>query len=400
VSALMRKARAAHMQAIGEGKVLQISGPRGSGKTETFKDTCHMLGRVPFAIDASDDINVMNVQVAECIQKNTGGCPCEFCVVIDEASLCPAEVLSSVIDTLQRAGALVCVTFNPYIEGRHEVKLQDAICLEFTPCALDTYADAFLCAEGFAEMELAAKFNAVFVACKEHCTTRPSYEFNMRTMKIAAQAAGMAGRAVNFTNESKILANALAESFITPAIGPDKDVVKGVLEAEFGQVDVPDACMGKDATRVAAMVSQVARLRRCVCVTGKGHLKEHVDAISKAMDAESILVSEGEAGATSAGGCVGDFKERRSASLSADSPALVKAIKETMTKVGPVNIFLQGPLDDKALAPLLGGEVQFYTTSDGETLEFVPNMKFIILLNDCSTLTHMVPNLGCVGVGA
>jgi len=398
VTPLTRKSRVAYMKALSDGKVLQYQGPPGSGKTETFKDTCRMLGQEAVVYSLSQEFTV------DCftpvIKEKGGRGRANFCIVLDEANRCSPEVLNKVLDDLQKAGAFVCVTMNPGLEGGAEVKIEGVVSLDFTVPGFVKIVEVMLACEGFTEAtELAPKFMAATTACGEKCSKHASYDFGLRALRGIVRAAALVGKAANWANESQSVALALVQALHVRALGSDKDVVKAELEVVFGSVEVPEAFLGKDAAAVAAMVAEVAKFRHGVCVTGDVDVNECVDAINKAMCSESILVSlEDDAAARAVGGGIDAVWAR----LSDPASGFVKAFREAMVKEGPVNLVIQGALDQEAMESMntLLDDNKVFITSSGERLNAIATMRFIFF-NDCSKWSPAtVSRLGCVGLSA
>merc|ERR1740139_410458 len=215
---------------------------------------------------------------------------------------------------------------------------------------------------------------AVTAACGEKCSKHASYDFGFRALRGIVRAAALVGKAANWANESQSVALALVQALHVRALGSDKDVVKAELEVVFGSVEVPEA-LGKDAAAVAAMVAEVAKFRHGVCVTGDVDVNECVDAINKAMCSESILVSlEDDAAARAVGGGI-DAVRALSADARLCDPAsgFVKAFREAMVKEGPVNLVIQGALDQEAMESMntLLDDNKVFITSSGERLNAI-----------------------------
>merc|ERR1740139_1354846 len=239
---------------------------------------------------------------------------------------------------------------------------------------------------------------AVTTACVEKCSKHASYDFGLRALRGIVRSAALVGKAANWANESQSVALALVQALHVRALGSDKDVVKAELEVVFGSVEVPEA-LGKDAAAVAAMVAEVAKFRHGVCVTGDVDVNECVDAINKAMCSESILVSlEDDAAARAVGGGIDAVRAR----LCDPASGFVKAFREAMVKEGPVNLVIQGALDQEAMESMntLLDDNKVFITSSGERLNAIATMRFIFF-NDCSKWSPAtVSRLGCVGLSA
>ncbi|PFH38701.1 hypothetical protein BESB_010430 [Besnoitia besnoiti] len=209
-----------------------LSGPAGTGKSETIKDLAKILGLpcVVFNCSRELDFRMMARLFSGFAQAGTWGC-------LDEFNRIDVEVLSVVaqqikkIQTALRAHLEVFefegeeipldarygifVSINPGYAGRAE--LPENLKSLFRPVAMVTpdlarIAEVTLFASGFRTAgTLARKMAALFEAAEKQLSSRPHYDFGMRAVKtVLMRAASLKEEQPDTSDEDYLLASAVA----------------------------------------------------------------------------------------------------------------------------------------------------------------------------------------------
>jgi len=367
---LTRLARKAQLEAMMTGKIYCGHGPPGTGKTETVKDTCHMLGLNAVAVSTDDLMTHPSLGCLEEAKKSGPNCP----IVFDEFNRASAENMERIIAAC--GDTFTCVTMNPGCPGRHEIpeilraKMVDQ---PFSVPDMTVIIQVLLGSEGITDCDaLGAKVFACVQACKEKCSKQSHYDFGLRFIKKLVDFVGLVGRTSGFDDETKLVATAAGTQLFKQSSTEDKEIVRAEVREAFGHdLEVPGAwrTAGLDAT--AAMVASTAQTRHGVCVVGCADPDACIAAIERAMGAESIIV-EGDA-----------------AGLHGDDAPFTAAYKAAMEKTTPVNVVLKMPLDADALEPLntVLDDNKILTTPNGGRFGMTRYMRIIILTENCGAWT-------------
>ncbi|KFG50928.1 ATPase family associated with various cellular activities (AAA) domain-containing protein, partial [Toxoplasma gondii p89] len=238
-----------------------LSGPAGTGKTETVKDLAKAVGVacVVFNCSADFDCNLTARLFSGLAQTGAWSC-------LDEFNRMDVEVLSVVaqqmrsVQTAAHAGLeefefegreirlnkrfAVFASMNPDYSGRSD--LPENLKSLFRPVAmvapdLARIAEVTLFASGFRTAEsLAKKLVTVFEAAATQLSQQPHYDFDMRTVKsVLARAASLKEKSWNSSDEEFLLLTALKAATLPRLVEADETPFLGLLADAF-----PDSSVG------------------------------------------------------------------------------------------------------------------------------------------------------------
>ena len=246
-----------------------VSGPAGTGKTESTKDLAKALGQLCIVYNCSEQITyrMLSRFLSGLVQQGAWSC-------FDEFNRIDIEVLSVVAQQLQmiklaqvtaakdflfegrrisvKSGFGVFVTMNPGYAGRTE--LPDNLKILFRPVAMmiPDYAmisEIMLLAEGFQEgTRLSRKIVQLYKLASEQLSTQQHYDFGLRALKSVLLSAGEIRRKADSEtkpeieralDEDVILIQAMTESNLPKLVAADTSLFKALISDLFPDVSPP-----------------------------------------------------------------------------------------------------------------------------------------------------------------
>ncbi|KAG8432457.1 hypothetical protein GDO86_016919 [Hymenochirus boettgeri] len=275
-----------------------LSGPAGTGKTETTKDLGRALGIMVYVFNCSEQMDyksIGNIYKGLC-QTGVWGC-------FDEFNRISVEVLSVVavqVKTIQDAirhkkkrfyflGEMIelkttvgiFITLNPGYAGRAE--LPENVKALFRPCAMvipdfELICEIMLVAEGFVEARmLARKFISLYTLCRQLLSKQDHYDWGLRALKSVLVVAGSLKREDRSRPEDQVLMRALRDFNLPKIVTNDVAIFLGLINDLFPMLDVPR----QRDVKLEQMVRQsVAEL----------HLQPEENFILKITQLEELLV--------------------------------------------------------------------------------------------------------------
>jgi len=254
---LTKEVRRAFFHAfVGGADVLLLDGPAGTGKTETCRDICHMLGRNPRVVSGSDPANASTDWLKELAQPGN-------VVIIDEANRMPRSVLEDAVRIFRDANIPLCFTHN---SQRPEGCLKDFLggFCSYVPMRapeMPRVLSAMFASEGFQEADnLGDRLNGLFDYFRSHCTKQPYYDWGLRKMKTVTREAGRAARSAHFSDERQMVTAAIQSSLASSMAPIDQSVfVQGIL-GHFGAdafvpMPIPTDFWNAAATKISRTVT-------------------------------------------------------------------------------------------------------------------------------------------------
>lgn len=390
-TSLSREARRGIFQAMTGGEAFVATGPAGTGKTETVKDTVRMLGMSAIVLDGADpQLDAAAVRTAVAAAKKAHPLAP---VVVDAVHRVPAERIADVVhaatDGHTRFAAFTATA------GYRLPEACAANCVRQPMTAPDPtrIVQVLLASEGFTECDaLGAQLVRLFGACRARCSQQHHYDFGLRALKGVCRAAGAVGHAQGFAEAEAVTVAETAALRLWVAFTPaDRTVLRDAVFAEvFGRtLDAPAAWgSGRRWADVGAMVSAAAVLRHGVAVVGCGptDVGKCVAAVERATGGRSIVVDVG--GGEAAGRIVETV-------YGAAAGTFTAAFREAIAGAGGderVNIIVTGDAlrtdGAKVLEPLhsvLDDHKTLRLPETGEELRMTAQMRVVIITPDCAS---------------
>lgn len=287
VTPLSRECRRAFFAAWSAKKVYVASGPAGTGKTETVRDTARDIGYDAIVINGSE----LSGDKAQAALKTIGEAK-NAIVILDEANCPETAQVEAVHKACKDAGVLLCATLNPGYKGRPELPGcmkgdQNAVVTQMTLPDLALIESVMLSCEGFVECDdLSVKFNSLFSALREKTTSQEHYDYGMRAAKSGIQFAGACLRKAGASSDEKqVLAQCLRNSLWTALTATDRPVALSLITENL--VDpgpLPEGYDASGAACIAAMLPAQLMIRHGVMVLGQS---EQADSLVGAITAAS-----------------------------------------------------------------------------------------------------------------
>mmetsp|Transcript_30408 Transcript_30408/g.50321 ORF Transcript_30408/g.50321 Transcript_30408/m.50321 type:complete len:511 (-) Transcript_30408:178-1710(-) len=384
---LSRKARANLIEALMTGKIYSAAGPPGTGKTETIKDTFHMLGMTPSVVNSTDRVREAPTECIEAALTSGGkNCP----VIFDDFNRIRADVMAAVAE--ETAGHTFCtLTYNPgCVEGSklpEALKARRIIETPMTVPAIEQIVQVSLSCEGFLRCdELGKKLAAVVDACRQKMSKAYHYDHGMRFVKWLVKAAGAAGRSRGFNDEAQIVVDVLGTTFYTRGLPADREISLVQIKESFGiPATIPhdfEAAVSLEA-RVAAMVAAIAKTRHGIGIVGAQDIESTVSAIDSVMGSESLVVRAAPD------------------KLFGEHGAFTQAFMTAAQKTKLVNIVIATPLDAQAaerLHTVLDDNKKLKTGPDGShEIKMTPHMCVLLFDKDFATFSPaLISRVGMV----
>ncbi|KAM9820319.1 LOW QUALITY PROTEIN: dynein axonemal heavy chain 2 [Neosynchiropus ocellatus] len=240
-----------------------LTGPAGTGKTETVKDLGKALGIHVVVVNCSEglDYRAMACLVSGLAQTGAWGCFDEFdrinvevLSVVAQQVLSVLSALSSRLEQLQFGGQLirlvgscgVFITVKPGCPGH--VDLPDDLKSMFRPVAMvmpDSMliAEVTLLGEGFQDCKtLAKKVSTLHSLALQLLSRQDHYDFGLRALSCLLRHAGRKRRCCpDVSDEEEILLMAVKDMHLAKLTSADLPVFAGLLQDLFPSVDAPAA---------------------------------------------------------------------------------------------------------------------------------------------------------------
>lgn len=289
VTSLTRQVRRDFFNAFSEEKVLLLSGPAGTGKTETFKDTCKLIGRECGVIRCFADLNESQVSRFLDEYQDQGVC-------FDEINKLSGNIQQKFISLAMKKTKLVAATFNPQHGGVALAK--DLVVMRsMTRPKYDVLYQCMLGHEGFIDCDaLGNKLHLALETMHTKMSKEAHYDFGLRLGKTIARTAGIIARKDSFADESDSLSNAIVSCVFIRSTSADKEIALEVISSIFNDdfdIEVPKIWTSDGPAAVGAMVAETAKIRHGICVIKADDIDASVAAIEKCTDAKSIEVVHG-----------------------------------------------------------------------------------------------------------
>ncbi|KAM4626866.1 dynein axonemal heavy chain 11-like [Discoglossus pictus] len=274
-----------------------LSGPAGTGKTETTKDLGRSLGVMVYVFNCSEQMDyksIGNIYKGLC-QTGVWGCFDEFNrISVEVLSVVAVQVktiqdairhkkrrfyfLGETIDLKPAIG--IFITLNPGYAGRAE--LPENVKALFRPCAMvipdfELICEIMLVAEGFVDARLLSrKFISLYTLCRQLLSKQDHYDWGLRAIKSVLVIAGSLKREDRSRPEDQVLMRALRDFNLPKIVTNDVTIFLGLINDLFPLLEVPR----KRDVKLEQMVRQsIAEL----------HLQPEENFILKIMQLEELL---------------------------------------------------------------------------------------------------------------
>ncbi|KAM8871594.1 dynein axonemal heavy chain 2 isoform 7-T7 [Synchiropus picturatus] len=238
-----------------------LTGPAGTGKTETVKDLGKALGMHVVVVNCSEglDYRAMAGLFSGLAQTGAWGCfddfqriKVEVLSVVAQQVLSVLSALSSRLEQLQFGGRLIrlvgsCGVFITVKPGcAAHADLPDDLKSMFRPVAMlmpdsTLIAEVTLLAEGFKDCKtLAKKVSTLHSLALQLLSRQDHYDFGLRALGCLLRHAGRKRRACpDVSDEEEILLVAVKDMHLAQLTSADLPVFTGLLQDLFPSVDAP-----------------------------------------------------------------------------------------------------------------------------------------------------------------
>ncbi|XP_018092353.2 dynein heavy chain 11, axonemal-like [Xenopus laevis] len=274
-----------------------LSGPAGTGKTETTKDLGRSLGIMVYVFNCSEQMDyksIGNIYKGLC-QTGVWGCFDEFNRISVEVLSVVAVQVKTIQDAIRhkkkrfyflgetielKTTIGIFITLNPGYAGRAE--LPENVKALFRPCAMvipdfELICEIMLVAEGFVDARmLARKFISLYTLCHQLLSKQDHYDWGLRAIKSVLVVAGSLKREDRSKPEDLVLMRALRDFNLPKIVTNDVAIFLGLINDLFPMLEVPR----KRDVKLEQMVRQsVAEL----------HLQPEENFILKITQLEELL---------------------------------------------------------------------------------------------------------------
>ncbi|CAE8586299.1 unnamed protein product [Polarella glacialis] len=229
VTPLARTARKTFFEAKTSGKMLMFKGPAGTGKTETFNDTCRELG-VKACISSFSEGATSAEDVKKFLASGKYVC-------IDSVESMAPDVVSALPGLVKESGSFVCVSCNAETLKGSEGWADACVVLDFTLPPLAPIWDALLSCEGFVG---SGKLGDKLAACLEAVKASEFFKKDEKDKNLVrfansmVQAMGQAARVTGYDDEDKIVGQQAFKSMLSIMEEAGKDSLKGLVKEHLG----------------------------------------------------------------------------------------------------------------------------------------------------------------------
>ncbi|XP_063285477.1 dynein axonemal heavy chain 11-like [Pelobates fuscus] len=274
-----------------------LSGPAGTGKTETTKDLGRSLGIMVYVFNCSEQMDyksIGNIYKGLC-QTGVWGCFDEFNRISVEVLSVIAVQVKTIQDAIRhkkkrffflgetielKTTVGIFITLNPGYAGRAE--LPENVKALFRPCAMvipdfELICEIMLVAEGFVDARmLARKFISLYTLCRQLLSKQDHYDWGLRAIKSVLVVAGSLKREDRSRPEDQVLMRALRDFNLPKIVTNDVTIFLGLINDLFPLLEVP---RNRDVT-LEQMVRQSI---------GELHLQPEENFILKITQLEELL---------------------------------------------------------------------------------------------------------------
>ncbi|KAJ7345633.1 hypothetical protein JRQ81_001583, partial [Phrynocephalus forsythii] len=237
-----------------------LSGPAGTGKTETTKDLGRSLGMMVYVFNCSEQMDyksIGNIYKGLC-QTGVWGCFDEFNRISVEVLSVVAVQVKTIQDAIRhkkkrfnflgemielKATVGIFITLNPGYAGRAE--LPENLKALFRPCAMvipdfELICEIMLVAEGFVDARLLSrKFICLYKLCRELLSKQDHYDWGLRAIKSVLVVAGSLKREDRSKPEDQVLMRALRDFNLPKLVANDVPIFLGLINDLFPFLEVP-----------------------------------------------------------------------------------------------------------------------------------------------------------------
>lgn len=228
--------RAFFHAAFGRADVLLVDGVAGTGKTETCRDICHMLGMTHAVMNASKTRPTDAIEWLKAAQPGS-------MLIIDEAHHFSRTAIEDAVRRARDAHVTLCFTSNAQQKGDNLTNLAEVVgsVCAYAHTEVPPYPiviSSMLACEGLQQADnLGNRLNGLFDYLKANCSKQHYYDWGLRKLKNVVSEAGRAARSASFADERQILTAAVQASCASGLAPIDESVLfRGLLD-HFG----PDA---------------------------------------------------------------------------------------------------------------------------------------------------------------
>ncbi|KAM4697873.1 dynein axonemal heavy chain 11-like [Rhinophrynus dorsalis] len=237
-----------------------LSGPAGTGKTETTKDLGRSLGIMVYVFNCSEQMDyksIGNIYKGLC-QTGVWGCFDEFNRISVEVLSVVSVQLKTIQDAIRhkkkrfhflgetidlKTTIGIFITLNPGYAGRAE--LPENVKALFRPCAMvipdfELICEIMLVAEGFVDARmLARKFISLYTLCRQLLSKQDHYDWGLRAIKSVLVVAGSLKREDRSKPEDQVLMRALRDFNLPKIVTNDVTIFLGLINDLFPLLEVP-----------------------------------------------------------------------------------------------------------------------------------------------------------------
>jgi dynein heavy chain len=253
--------RAFFRAAFGGADVLLVDGVAGTGKTETCKDICAMLGRNCVVMEGAK----VDADLDWSTLLQPGNVIC-----IDEANKAPRSAIEAAVSAAQAGNIPLCLTYN----SKNGDDVQDVV---GSFCAfvqtqvpdMPIILSSMLATEGLQQADdLGNRLSGLFNYFKTNCTKQAYYDWGLRKMRSVVKEVGKTAQASDWMDERQIMTAAVQAS-IRPGMAPidESTFLRGVLEHfgadAFVPMQIPSDFWNAAASKIS---STLARRHGSLCL--------------------------------------------------------------------------------------------------------------------------------------
>ncbi|XP_068101608.1 dynein axonemal heavy chain 11-like isoform X2 [Hyperolius riggenbachi] len=237
-----------------------LSGPAGTGKTETTKDLGRALGIMVYVFNCSEQMDYKslgNIYKGLC-QTGVWGCFDEFNRITVEVLSVIAVQVKAIQDAIRhnkkrfhflgetielKSTVGIFITLNPGYAGRAE--LPENVKALFRPCAMvipdfELICEIMLVAEGFIDARmLSRKFISLYTLCRQLLSKQDHYDWGLRAIKSVLVVAGSLKREDRSRPEDQVLMRALRDFNLPKIVTNDVAIFLGLINDLFPLLEVP-----------------------------------------------------------------------------------------------------------------------------------------------------------------
>jgi len=219
--------RAFFHAAFGGADVLLVDGVAGTGKIETCKDICAMLGRNCVVMKGANIESDLHWR--EFLRPGNVIC-------IEDANQVPRSVIEAAISAARAAKVPLCLTLNSN-NGTYVQEVVGSFCafVRAEVPDMSIILSSMLASEGLYQADdLGNRLSGLFEYFKTNCTKQAYYDWGLRKMKCVAKEAGKTARTSALMDERQILSAAVQASCAQSMAPIDEPMfLRGIFE-HFG----------------------------------------------------------------------------------------------------------------------------------------------------------------------